>query len=353
METEKNIEEKDTLNTNSIWGVDAFARLDESDDAEFYSKARFVSHLDSLALATVEKLIETLIVEENPAILDLMAGWDSHIPDHLQASEIVGLGLNQNELSNNKTLSETVIHDLNKDARLPFPDNRFDVVINTVSVDYMTQPAHVFKEAGRVLKPGGLFLVIFSNRMFPEKAVKVWREAGEEERVLLVEDLFKEAGAFEKPTLFLSKGKPRPKDDKYAHLGIPSDPIYAVYADKKGGDPLRGARPELMVSYGELLDEETLAARKKTIKHTLRCPHCREKMLKWAVPDNPFEVTWDNEFMYICFNDACPYYVRGWDFMYREGNRGSSYRLMYNPEKDCCMPIPVPTPRALRESIIE
>jgi len=40
-----------------------------------------VSHLDSLALATVEKLIETLVVEENPAILDLMAGWDSHIPD--------------------------------------------------------------------------------------------------------------------------------------------------------------------------------------------------------------------------------------------------------------------------------
>jgi SAM-dependent methyltransferase len=353
MEAEKNIEERDTLTTNSIWGVDAFARLDESDDAEFYSKDRFVSHLDSLALATVEKLIETLVVEENPAILDLMAGWDSHIPDHLQASEVVGLGLNETELRNNKTLSKTVIHDLNKNPRLPFPDNRFEVVINTVSVDYMTQPAHVFKEVGRVLKPGGLFIVIFSNRMFPEKAVKVWREAGEEERVLMVEDLFKEAGAFEKPTIFLSKGKPRPKDDKYAHLGIPSDPVYAVYADKKGGDPLRGARPELMVSYGEPLDEETLAARKKTIKHTLRCPHCGEKMLKWAVPENPFEVTWDNEFMYICFNDACPYYVRGWDFMYREGNRGSSYRLMYNPEKDCCMPIPVPTPKALRESIIE
>jgi SAM-dependent methyltransferase len=353
MDPEKNIEAIDTHNTNSIWGVDAFARLDESDDAEFYSKDRFVSHLDSLALATVEKLIETLVVEEKPAILDLMAGWDSHIPDHLQASEIVGLGLNENELRNNKTLSKTVIQDLNRNPRLPFPDSRFDVVINTVSVDYMTQPAHVFKEVGRVLKPGGLFLVIFSNRMFPEKAVKVWREAGEEERVLLVEGLFKEAGAFEKPAVFLSKGKPRPKDDKYAHLGIPSDPVYAVYADKKGGDPLRGARPELMVSYGEPLDEETLAARKKTIKHTLRCPHCGEKMLKWAVPDNPFEVTWDNDFMYICFNDACPYYVRGWDFMYREGNRGSSYRLMYNPEKDCCMPIPVPTPRALREGIID
>jgi SAM-dependent methyltransferase len=353
METEKTIEEKDTLNTNSIWGVDAFARIDESDDAEFYSRDRFVSHLDSLALATVEKLIETLVVEEHPAILDLMAGWDSHIPEDLRASEVVGLGLNDNELKQNKILTDFVIHDLNRNPHLPFPDKRFDVVINTVSVDYMAKPLEVFREVARILKPGGLFLVVFSNRMFAEKAVKVWREAGEEERVLLVEDLFREAGVFEKTSVFLSKGKPRPKDDKYAHLGIPSDPIYAVYADKKGGDPLRGARPELMVSYGEPLDEETLAARKKTIKHTLRCPHCGERMLKWAVPENPFEATWDNDFMYICFNDACPYYVRGWDFMYREGNRGSSYRLMYNPENDCCMPIPVPTPRALKESIIE
>jgi SAM-dependent methyltransferase len=142
----------------------------------------------------VEKLIGTLVVEESPAILDLMAGWDSHIPGDLRAQEAVGLGLNENELRNNKVLSEAEIHDLNKDPRHPFPDNRFDAVINTVSVDYMTKPAEVFKEVWRVLKPGGLFLVIFSNRMFPEKAVKVWREAGEDERVLLVEDFFKEAG---------------------------------------------------------------------------------------------------------------------------------------------------------------
>ena len=353
MNAEKDFTEKTPPSVSPIFVTDAFSRLDESDDSEFYSRDRFVSHLDSLALSTVEKLIGTLVVEESPAILDLMAGWDSHIPGNLRASEIVGLGLNEKELGENKALSEAVIHNLNENPHLPFSDSRFDVVINTVSVDYMTKPVELFREVGRVLKPGGLFLVIFSNRMFSEKAVKVWREAGEDERVLLVEDFFREAGGFEKRSVFLSKGKPRPKDDKYAQLGIPSDPIYAVYADKKGGDPLRSARPEVIVSYGEPLDQKTLEARKKAIKHTLRCPHCGEKMLKWAVPDNPFEVTWDNDFMYICFNDACPYYVRGWDFMYREGNRGSSYRLLYNPEKDCCMPIPVPTPRALRESIIE
>jgi hypothetical protein len=75
-------------------------------------------------------------------------------------------------------------------------------------------------------------------------------------------------------------------------------------------------------------------------------------MRKWAVPNNLFSNNWDNEFMYICFNDCCPYYVRGWDFMNKKGNRGVSYRLMYNPEKDCCSPIPVPTPGALREGII-
>ena len=353
MNVEKHTTESAPSPESPLFPADAFSRLDESDDSEFYSKDRFVSHLDSLALSTVEKLIGTLVVEERPVILDLMAGWDSHLPEDLRPAEVVGLGLNEHELRRNKSLTQAVIHDLNKDPHLPFSDNRFDVVINTVSVDYMTQPVPVFKEVARVLKPGGLFLVIFSNRMFPEKAVKVWREAGEEERGLLVEDFFRDTGAFEKPVFFLSKGKPRPKDDKYAHLGIPSDPIYAVYADKRGGDRLRGQRPELIVSYGEPLDQETFERRKQAIKDTLRCPHCGEKMRKWAVPDNPFEVTWDNEFMYICFNDACPYYVRGWDFMHREGNRGSSYRLMYNPEKDCCMPIPVPTPKALRESIIE
>jgi hypothetical protein len=66
--------------------AEAFSRLDESDDRLFYSRNRFVSHLDSLALATVEKLIVELIVEENPQILDLMAGWDSHIPKRIAVS---------------------------------------------------------------------------------------------------------------------------------------------------------------------------------------------------------------------------------------------------------------------------
>jgi SAM-dependent methyltransferase len=331
---------------------DAFSRDDEADDTVFYAKDRFVSHLDSVALATVEKIIGELIVEEKPVILDLMASWDSHIPDTLSSSKVVGLGLNENELSRNEALSEYVIHDLNKTPRLPFPDETFDAVINTVSVDYMTRPIEVFQEVGRILKPGGLHLVIFSNRMFPPKAVKIWREAGEQERVILVDYFFKSSEVFEDTTFFVSKGKPRPEDDKYAHMGIPSDPVYAVYADKKGDAPQRKARPVLKMDFAQMPDKETVEQRRKEVKNTLRCPYCEERMKKWAVPQSPF-TEWDNEFMYICFNDECPYLINGWDVMSTQGNSGISYRQMYNPDKNSFFPVPVPSLDALKDSIVE
>ena len=336
-----------------IFSEDAFSRLDATDDATFYAKDRFVSHLDSLALSTVEYVTGRLIFEDHPAILDLMAGWDSHIPDTLRPSEVVGLGLNENELKENKELTEYVLHDINKDPRLPFPDNRFDAVINTVSVDYMTQPVAVFEEVARILKPGGLFLVVFSDRMFPQKAVRLWRESSHDERVILVDEFFKQSGGFEKTSLFVSKGKPRPAGDKYSGMMPLSDPVYALYADKKGGRPDRKARPVVSMGYGETPDKEVVERKKASVKETLRCPYCDQKLSKWEVPDNPFCQTWDNEFMYICFNDECPYFVRGWDKMYQDTQQGISYRLMYNPEKDRCMPIPVPSHHALKDGIME
>ncbi len=200
METAKSIR-NETLEEQN------FSRLDESDDREFYLTDRFVSHLDSVALGTVERIIGDLVIEKSPVILDLMAGWDSHIPQSIKPERVVGLGLNENELKKNRDLTEFVIHDLNENPRLPFPDDTFDVVINTVSVDYMTQPVAVFEEVGRVLKPGGIFLVIFSNRMFPLKAVRIWKESSEEERVGLVEDFFTRSERFGEALTFVVQGK--------------------------------------------------------------------------------------------------------------------------------------------------
>jgi SAM-dependent methyltransferase len=330
----------------------SFSRLDESDDSIFYATDRFVQHIDSFALQTVERIIGELVIEDDPVILDLMAGWDSHIPSTFQPKRVVGLGLNPNELSRNQGLSEWLCHDLNKNPSLPFLDNTFDAVLNVVSVDYMTRPLEVFREVGRILKPGGLFLVIFSNRMFEQKAVKIWRQSGEEERVLLVEEFFNLAGTFTSPKVFVSKGKPRPEDDKYAQLGIPSDPIYAVYAEKSGGG--RSTRPDLSLIWPltDLPDPEELARKKGEVKNTLQCPHCNVPLLKWQLPQNPF-TQWDMEFLFVCFNDTCPFLVRGWEVSYRQGNMGMSYRFAYNRDRDQCTSVPVPSLHALKEGIAE
>lgn len=97
--------------------------------------------------------------------------------------------------------------------------------------------------------------------------------------------------------------------------------------------------------------KEEIEQRKKEIKNTLCCPHCGEKLSKWAVPHTLF-TTWTNDFMYVCFNDECSYLLRGFEAAARVGNVGS-YRLMYDPDLDCCQPVPVLSKQALREGIVD
>lgn len=232
-------EETDEISSCSWLGTHDFGRDDETPDRDFYMKPRFVDHLDSCALDTVAQIYGRLI-PSGAAILDLMAGPDSHLGKVSDPAMVVGLGLNKSEMEANPVLSEHVIHDLNADPLLPFPDNRFDVVVNTVSVDYLTRPLEVFREVSRVLKPDGLFIVVFSNRMFPPKAVNVWKRSSEKQRAELVRRFFTLSGRFVIQGYYESCGKPRPRDDKYFELGIPSDPIYAVWGEttRKSADPV-------------------------------------------------------------------------------------------------------------------
>jgi len=218
----------DDVDSRSWFSAHDLGRDDETPDGDFYTRPRFVDHLDARAIDTVEQIYGRLI-PTGSTILDLMAGPDSHLGKVSRPALVAGLGLNKSELEANSVLSEHVIHDLNRNPRLPFPDNRFDVVINTVSVDYLIQPVEVFREVSRVLKPDGLFIVVFSNRMFPPKAVNIWKESTEKQRVELVRRFFSLAGRFVIQGYQESRGNPRPKDDKYYALGIPSDPIYAVW----------------------------------------------------------------------------------------------------------------------------
>jgi SAM-dependent methyltransferase len=331
---------------------DAFRREDESDDAVFYEKPRLVSHLDTTALNTVERLAAGLIVGDDPVVLDLMASVDSHLPSKRSFSRVIGLGLNEEELQANPTLTDWVIQDLNADPSLPFEDGTFDVVTNVVSVEYLTRPFEVFEEVGRVLKPGGLFLVVFSTRWFPPKVVRVWEDAREEERVGIVEEFFRRAGVFGPTEFFISMGLPRPVDDRYFSLGTPSDPVFAVFAEKRG--LVSGRRNRLVLRDPAQIDTDWAAvqARKERVGETLECPHCQQKLSKWEVPDDPC-IDWPNDYLYLCFNDFCPFVVRGWRHMWNQGILGTSYRYLFNPLKGTSTTVPIRGLTDLRPGIVE
>ena len=174
-----------------------FRRLDDSDDELFYLTPRFVVHIDDVAIRTVGEIYLSRL-PRGGAILDLMSSWRSHLPSELKPARLVGLGLNRSEMADNPALTEIVTHNLNRTPQLPFDDASFDGAVLTVSVQYLIRPLEVFAAVGRVLKSGAPFIVTFSNRMFPTKAVAIWANASEQQRVDLVIYYFTQSAAFEK-----------------------------------------------------------------------------------------------------------------------------------------------------------
>jgi SAM-dependent methyltransferase len=150
---------------------DPFARLDASDDASFYATERKVVHLEPGAIAALRAFYASILAP-GAAVLDLMSSWRSHLPDGLGV--VMGLGMSAAEMADNPQLSSFVVHDLNREPRLPFNDASFDAVVCAVSVQYLIRPVEVFTNVRRVLRAGGPVVVSFSNRCFPTKAVAIW-----------------------------------------------------------------------------------------------------------------------------------------------------------------------------------
>lgn len=165
-----------------------FSRQDEADDANFYAIPRMVVHLDEKAILRVKDVIRRHMPPMSARVLDLMSSFRSHLPDDRPYREVIGLGMNAAEMQANPQLQRSLVHDLNRFPQLPFTTGYFDAVINTVSIQYLTQPIAVYREVARVLRPGGVSIVIFSDRMFPTKVVRIWRETDDEEHISLVQD---------------------------------------------------------------------------------------------------------------------------------------------------------------------
>ncbi len=173
-----------------------FERIDTSSDELFYQTPRLVQHIDDITIEALTAFYRTRLAA-GTTILDLMSSWVSHLPDEVRYASVTGLGMNAEELAQNPRLDERCVHDLNRDPELPFADARFDAVVNAVSVQYLTQPLHVFASVARTLKPGGLSIVAMSHRCFPTKAIRVFHGAGGVQRLEIVARYHELVGGFD------------------------------------------------------------------------------------------------------------------------------------------------------------
>jgi len=154
-----------------------FRRQDESDDSGFYNQPRFVTHIDDDAIESIRNFYATQFAQAPQgeySVLDICSSWISHYPQDLKAKRVAVTGMVEQELAANKQATEFAVADLNKMPKLPYGDCEFDFVTNVVSVDYLTKPRDVFLEMHRVLKPGGVAIMSFSNRCFFTKAIAMW-----------------------------------------------------------------------------------------------------------------------------------------------------------------------------------
>ncbi len=199
-----------------------FRRQDESPDGDFYRSPRLVAHIDDPAIAALGEFFRPFI-PENADVLDLMSAYLTHLPPEVRAKcrRVAGLGLSRVEMAANSQLTEHVVQSLNDTSKLPYPDESFDAVLCTVSVQYLLRADAVFAEVRRVLRPGGSFLVSFSNRCFPTKATRLWLSTDDSQHIALVRLYFEESGDWEN----ISAHDLSPTPGR-------SDPLYAVSARK-------------------------------------------------------------------------------------------------------------------------
>ncbi|CAM9872681.1 unnamed protein product, partial [Heterosigma akashiwo] len=173
-----------------------FERLNEQDDSEFYSKPRFTEHVDDQAVELLKsyysEIVEGLIDPyscELPVVLDIGASWNSHLPElyynkiketpaKKQEGKAIGIGLNSAELAFNYQLTDYLVQDLNNSPYVPYPAASIDLVVCAFTIDYLTRPRELLSECYRILRPGGKVAVVFSDRLFVTKAVRMWTGMG-------------------------------------------------------------------------------------------------------------------------------------------------------------------------------
>jgi len=154
------------------------SKLDPMPDELFYLVPRLgIYHVDDGFRAQLSELYRQLLPAGGD-VFDLCSQHDSHLPQEVKYSSLTVHGMNYLELLANTRASSRIVRNLNNEPAFPeLEDESMDAALMAVSIQYMQRPVELLRDVRRLLKPGGVMVISFSNRMFFQKAVAVWRDA--------------------------------------------------------------------------------------------------------------------------------------------------------------------------------
>lgn len=86
-----------------------------------------------------------------------------------------------------------------------------------------------------------------------------------------------------------------------------------------------------------------------------QCPHCEKDMTLWEIPPINFSdgLGWQTPYLFVCFNDECPSYKKGWEHLGDTVEMPASYRCYVEPGQTNFEYMPVFSPIGASGGVID
>ena len=127
-----------------------------------------VTHIDEIAVRALSAFYRATLPRDG-MVLDLMSSWVSHLPKDVAYAEVIGHGMNLEELQANLRLTRRFVQDLNRDWALPLEGSSCDAALCCVGVQYLQHLVEVFADVLRVLRPGAPFIGELLQPLLPDQ----------------------------------------------------------------------------------------------------------------------------------------------------------------------------------------
>ena len=149
----------------------------------------------------VQRAIDTIKnPRPQPTFLDLMrAGMnmevqraidtDKSTQSRLDTSlEVIGVGMNMEELRRNPILKDRLVQDLNHRPEFRHALGFFDAATCAAGIEYLTSPLATLSSVLARLKVGGYVHLAISNPVHPSKVIAKWRASTPQDRLKMAAD---------------------------------------------------------------------------------------------------------------------------------------------------------------------